>query len=610
MIDVIPLGEQGSSEHDAALQLRASMAEIWPQVDSDHRHDVRIFSEVKCHGQRVVDIDLVVVMHLWEPLPTGVTSDDGKEVYVKNLCLTIEVKDHSADKVHFGGNTVFVGYKDKAKHNASNQAWNQQLSLRNYLKKHRARPPYVVNLIWLRNFPERHIPSIENVLGREASWETFLRKICEAAPEPERIEGAQKLLVASRSSGGSAARVYDVFGKARPPVTPLDRSRIESISKRQVKDQKYGKKLGEQLLIFRGRGGAGKTVTLLRLANQLYQEEGKSILILTYNKALVADIRRLLALMGINQGPADRSIVISTVHSFMSKVLRKCGIYEEDPNFYGNYERYMGELSEYFDKGVIDEADTERMKRDDPDSFDWDHVMVDEAQDWLVVERDLLFSLYGHKRLVVADGFDQLVRSGSRIDWKHGVPQKENQTVQLRKSLRLKGNLCRFANAFAECVGLGDWEVEPNLEVYGGRVVVLVGPYGKNPEMHRQLFEEHRKQGNEPIDMLFCIPPRLARVNNKDGHSAVAKKLKDWDCQVWDGSTEQEREQEPETVKQFRIVKYEWSMVGETRGAHSGVADEEVAGEGVYCSSDSVVCTGTFSCTVGSGSWSRRQYGV
>ncbi len=106
------------------------------------------------------------------------------------------------------------------------------------------------------------------------------------------------------------------------------------------------------------------------------------------------------------------------------------------------------------------------------------------------------------------------------------------------------------------------------MDVYGGRVVVLLGPYGKRPEMHKQIFEEHAKQGNEPIDMLLCIPPRLARINNVDGHSAVAKKLKDWEWQVWDGSDEQEREKEPETIKQFRIVKYDscrglegWSVV-------------------------------------------------
>ncbi len=431
MIEVIPLGLPESPEHRAALQMRTLMAEVWPEVADDNRHKVMIFSNVRCHGQGVAEIDIVVCMYLREPLFTGITNDEGEGIYVKTLCLTVEVKDHSEEGIWFVGNTVRVKYKDKAGHNATEQADRQQLSLRNYLRRHGARPPYVVDLIWLRNYPEKKLPNIENVLGLEADWNTFLRRICDKGPKPKVIEGPDEKLVVGGTFGGGSAKVHEVLAKIRPAATPLDRTRIESISKRQVRDQKYGQKLGKQLLIFRGRGGAGKTVTLLRLANQMYQEDGKSILLLTYNKALVTDIRRLLALMGINQGPSDRSIVIETVHSFMSRVLRKCGFYEEDPNFYENYKRYLKELSECLHEGTINDADIEEMKRDDPDNFDWDHVMVDEAQDWLVAERNILFYLYGHRRLVVTDGFDQLVRSGSRIDWKHRVPQKENQTVPL-----------------------------------------------------------------------------------------------------------------------------------------------------------------------------------
>ncbi len=538
------------------MKLRDLMANVWPQVETDNRHNVMIFSNVRCLGQRISEIDVVVFMYLHEPLSMGVTDHEGENVHVKNLCLTIEVKDAPENMIEFVGNTVRVHYTNKAGHNATEQADGQQTSLRNYLRKHGAKAPYVVDLIWLRKFPEHKLHDIENVLGREADWNTFLHKIYEKGPEPKRIGRYQELLIGGLASGGGAKKVHDVLAKYRPPATPLDRSRIESISKRQVKDQKYGEKLGEQLLIFRGRGGAGKTITLLRLANQLYQEEGKSILLLTYNRALAADIERLLGLMGINQGAADRSIVIRTVHSFMSRVLRKYGIYEADPNFYDNYERYLAELAEYLREGAIDQADIEKLKRDDPDKFDWDHVMVDEAQDWFVHERDILFSLYGHRRLVVADGFDQLVRSGSKTEWKRRVPQKENQTVSLRKSLRLKGNLCAFANAFAESLGL-DWEVEPNSDVYGGRVVVLLGHYAKTPDLHERIYEEHAKQGNEPIDMLFCIPPDLARSKNADGPSVVASKLKGWGYRVWDGPDEEERDKGPETVEQFRIVQYD-----------------------------------------------------
>jgi superfamily II DNA or RNA helicase len=73
--------------------------------------------------------------------------------------------------------------------------------------------------------------------------------------------------------------------------------------------------LGQQLLVFRGRGGSGKTIRLLRLAKDLY-DNGKRVLLLTFNKALVADIRRLLVLLGINNQGFDRGIHISTAHKY------------------------------------------------------------------------------------------------------------------------------------------------------------------------------------------------------------------------------------------------------------------------------------------------------
>src|SRR5204863_7926456 len=56
--------------------------------------------------------------------------------------------------------------------------------------------------------------------------------------------------------------------------TPLDRKRLELICKKIViaEAPEYYNKLGEQLLIFRGRGGSGKTIRLLQLANHLREE--------------------------------------------------------------------------------------------------------------------------------------------------------------------------------------------------------------------------------------------------------------------------------------------------------------------------------------------------
>lgn len=565
MIEIIPIGKD-TPEHEAALQLRDLIAEEWPEVDNDPRHDVKIFSEVKCPHMknRVVEIDIVVFLYLWRPLPTRTTTEEGHVIHVKNVCLTIEVKDHSPDRIKFVGDRVIVRYANKADHDASEQAWQQQLSLRNYLG-HPKDLPYVVPLIWTRNYSKSVFPRevrATNVVAGGDSWGGFLQKVCSTAPV-QYDRTSEKRMVGKRGVGkGTATKAYTAFTK-EIPMSPLDRTRVERVTRRLTKDQKYGKKLGEQLLIFRGRGGTGKTVRLLQLANQIYIERGGSVLVLTYNRALVADIRRLLRLMGVNQGAADRSIVIDTVHSFMAKILRGCGILGgEDPRFYERYEAYKEEFLGYVKEAALSKGDLRKMVEGNPDSFDWDFIIVDEAQDWPTNERDILYSLYDHRRFVLADGIDQFVRSdggGShrRINWRQGLSIKESQVVSLRRSLRLKGNLCRFINAFAKSMGLEDWEVETNSEVFGGRVIIVEGAYSKAPEAHERLFEEHKRYGNEPIDMLVCIPPELAKESRSGGCSVAAAKFKDWGWQVWDGSFEEERKKGPESLEQLRIVQYD-----------------------------------------------------
>lgn len=84
------------------------------------------------------------------------------------------------------------------------------------------------------------------------------------------------------------ANTLAVFSNVLVP-SKIDRKRLEAIT-RSVLDrtqQQYAEKLGRQLLIFRGRGGTGKTVRLIRMAYQAYDEFGLRVVLLTYNKALV-----------------------------------------------------------------------------------------------------------------------------------------------------------------------------------------------------------------------------------------------------------------------------------------------------------------------------------
>lgn len=68
-------------------------------------------------------------------------------------------------------------------------------------------------------------------------------------------------------------------------------------------------------IIYRGRAGTGKTVGLIRTAIHLVDEGQARVLMLTYNKALVSDIRRLFALAELPDMFEANCLHINTMHS-------------------------------------------------------------------------------------------------------------------------------------------------------------------------------------------------------------------------------------------------------------------------------------------------------
>ncbi len=549
------LGSHNTEEYKAAQHLRHLIVAAWPHADERESHDVTIIAGAKCYGQKAVDIDLVVLIHLARPHRAGTYNDE--PLAVRSLCLTIELKNHPQEAIQFEGNRVRVKYRNQENwHDATEQSRNQMSALRGYLEANSiARPPYVVNLIWLYQVPERDLPPVtHNIIGSDATWQTIVERVSNNQHPVSSPERSGYELRASRDI--DADYIERALAILTEPLeqTPLDRRKIEAITRKVLQDQAYVEKLinQEQLLIFRGRGGTGKTVRLLQIAHQLYQEQDARVHILTYNRALVADITRLLDLMGIKQGLEQRRIRIQTVHAFVYRVLCYLHIITSDStDFLVNYEEYKREAMEMLRGGALGKDDLHTMIREVPADFNYDYLMIDEAQDWPADERDLLFAMYDYRQCVLAHGYDQLVRGQQETDWRADIPRNQSQMVPLRNSLRLKAGLCGIVNTIAEELGLTDWDVKPNPMVYGGRVVIVEGDYRQT--LHANLLNKHTENGNKPIDMLFCVPPSLAA--KQDG--GFARELFEWGYQVWDGTDQGIRQTPPTSVGQFRIVQYD-----------------------------------------------------
>lgn len=570
MIQII--GDSTTAEYRAALELRRLIIQANPDLENNHEQKVWIIAGAKCHGQEIRDIDLLLLIDFGKgikyqtflPFDFRGNTINNKEITVETLAIIIEVKNHTPESgmLRFEGSKVQVRYQNHFEwKDATEQNERQLYSVKGYSKSYGLESPYLVGLVWLRNVATLQIPdTARNVIGSDISWDGLLNVI--GRNKPPYFDRTSGKWTQSAGSPDSVTRLADLFTKVVEP-TSLDRRRMEQLVQTTSDVNQLLGKVGRQMLILKGGGGTGKTMRLLQLAYQLYRDQDARALILTYNLALVADIRRLLTFLGIPDDLIDHSIQVKTVHSFFNEALTALGIekFDNTYNFSDEYERRKDEALSYFEAGLLGSVDLQKLRELGKDVFCWEYIFVDEGQDWPLNEQKLLFHLFPVSQIVIADGLDQLTRSQTHANWKDSVLGASSQIAitNYKTCLRMKSGLARFTIQLALELGLPIPDWEPNLAVAGGKVIILEGDYFKQKELHQQLLQQNQSQGNQPVDMLFCVSPRLAQVQPGFGisRSSVAQVFKDWGYDIWDGALISGRESYPTEVEQLRIVQYD-----------------------------------------------------
>ena len=530
--------DKRSSEYGAAEKLAQLARRAHPDIDVEDDIELHIFPSVQCYQQPVQDIDLLVLF--------ADRREVAKQSGVQSFAVTIEVKRHSSDRVRFEGAKCFVGYHDRESE-ASQQSERQKYSVINYIKGNRenGKAPLVHNLIWLLGVPKSEIPRVQsNIFGFNSRWSDFCAK----------LQRHNKGRLCTFDDANELREVCQVFAQQTAP-SRIDAKKLKLITAKTLDAdrQQYAGKLGKQLLIFRGRAGTGKTVRLLQIAHQAYEEKALRVLVLTYNHALAMDIKRLLRMKNtVGEGVLE----IRTIMSFMHGWLVYLGAIEPNTeNFYRRYEELTGDLLARLESGALPVQSVRKAKREHAENIEWDLILVDESHDSLPNERDLLYKLYGYEKLIVADGVDQFARSTVRIDWCKNAPH--HQIVSLRKGLRLKSSLSSVVKHFAQEIEFTDWDVELDDRVHGGKVIFVVGD-ALSKEFHDELRERNQAGGNAPIDTLFCVPSGWVQKND-DGTrvSKIAQQYDEWGLKFWDGVDEQTRKNHEIHLDQCRIVNYQ-----------------------------------------------------
>lgn len=548
---ILVTGVEGTSELECAQHIARALTDLWPGLRESAAEDelVRIAASARISGYRVSDIDIAIVARLrpgraFTP-KRAVRNAEGARlmgaVNVRSFAAAVEVKDHDPARTLIEGDSIKVRYENGGPpqwSSATDQNINQMHALKAYFADQHA-DVFVRRAVVMRGFDR--VPC-SGALPGSFDGAAFLTSLCETS---QLGPGARPELRAGKDAMVEKILASPVFQQLKP--TALDRRRMDRIITRNPALDQHLAQMGQKMVRFRGRGGTGKTVMLLQLAWMAFDQRAARSVVLTYNRALTSDIRRLLALLGVPSAPDEGGIAVRTVMSFVSSWLVQLGLSAEDEGWLaGNYEEQCAAALGLIQAGALTQDDIEAVKLRDPFQFAFDHVIADEAQDWPQAELDLIKALYPAERLCLADGVDQLIRGGA-ANWEVGVSESGRTVIPLKTCLRMKANLAVFANTLADRAGL-NWEVNPHREAVGGRVIIFSGGLQGRLEDVQNLLAEAEQAGNRSVDSLFCV------ASSDKGR--LLKSLEGVGMDVWDGTDENARRDFPRSSDTLRLVHY------------------------------------------------------
>ena len=559
----IKLFEQGGAEYTdegiAAKDLR-DLFHGYFQKRNEVNGSIYIIPSVQIYGQNVRDIDLVVMGQFDNLYFDGMNTrqGEGRNLKVSSFLVNIELKSMPEYRIKLVGSDYIVSYENTNSHNASEQCRKAKYALLNHIKEQLCYDPFVVDLLWfksltLANLTEIKNGRIDNALPASFSVKEFFETIAKQA-SISKNDGS--LLNTFRpSSNISLSELYGFLTEVRNPEGLTLRKFNAVCMESEELDQQVKMILnnaGSKMNYLSGRAGTGKTILLLQTAYQLVNKEHKRCKILTYNHALVSDIKRLIDYTKIPEGVDKQTLSISTFDSFFQSMLSQFGLIDRGmdptkPNYRQLYGSKLEELKCLLQQ-KCDELECESIK-DSSLGLDWDYILIDEAQDVSDLEKDLFFLLYSPHRLVIADGVDQFVKSNARQDWCQGVGQESlNQAAEMTLERRQKANIVRFLNALSYRAKL-NWKVEENKTIPGGEIIVEAR---YTSDIHIELERRCVENKCENYDILILVPPSMA----ENGKFRLANAYKNAKINLFDGVDYANRTKYP-THNECRLYQYD-----------------------------------------------------
>ena len=555
--------DKESDEYMGALKLKKIIQDGMP---ASAMGEIVLFASATLYGQTVKDIDLFLLGNLTNYYVDGefvVEKEEQKrirqKVDVHSFCTAIEIKRHDISGIVLQGTDFYVKYGNKL-HCVTNQSNKQKISARCFFESALSFSPFVTNLIWFTQATSNDINRLltnegeklpSNVLGADFDFKTLIRLLFLQKPPFRTRSGFVFDSNYESCNVADFRKALMLFSSSKKQMGELTRRRIEMLTNQSFSSRSLIDSKGK-MSIYRGRAGTGKTVGLIQTAIKLVDEEQVRVLILTYNRSLVSDIRRLFALAELPDMFEENCVSVNTMQSFFFHLANNL-LYDGHmfgDEFLEKYDSVLREMNVFLSDDDAICLAKESMAADE--TLDWDYVLIDEAQDWKAGERDVILKLFEKGKIIVADGGNQFVRRGQMCDWS---AVRERNNIKLKYCLRQKENIVSFLNEYSRNVDMPGEKILSNGKMPGGKIIIISDDMVF--DTHKREMDSLIKCGNIAYDMLYFVPHSLVKRRNGESQFALIREFERHNVFFWDGTNSNNRGNYSTASDEVRVFQYD-----------------------------------------------------
>jgi len=520
-----------------------------------------IYAGYEVHGYQIQECDCILYLSLKSPV-------FNQNYIINNLFFLIELKGHR--NIEIKENDIFVYYNGKP-HRILYPLRQRLHSLKSYIKEiNKNINLFIYRGIFFSNISSNQFTSDKLSLLKPFRSYIFLKdevtldnlinmSINQRKPTPKNLTSFK---TKNFDSTGKIKQVLLIAGEKMNP-SEYERAKLEKITNRKIRLDRipqYIQKLGQQFLYITGKAGTGKTLSLIYLAKTISSDFSLTSMIVTYNHALAADLKRLISILN-QHGYLKEEIRIQTINHLVVQITKYFA-----PRKWNNISPL---LRDDYGKGYKNCLDLLISTiKDDPETYkilllekfpelNVDFILVDEGQDWPEEEREIIKWLAGgYEKLIVAIGPDQITRGQRKYSkWFPDLQNDRKHFWALKENMRQKGKLYRFNKIISEELLHDEWTTSFIEERIGeGFIEIIPDSTLMNENFWLSLQKTLEASGNMPVDCLIIEPDELNKENNEKLTKEI---LSIHSLSYWDGTTKLIRQTSfPWQTSQYRIVKY------------------------------------------------------